>query len=94
MQLLKECISKNGHIYTQLDRSECVAVYEMKTKEGILAGHEVFLITVRPKRDIYGTIYPQKEAFPSNEAFGVSAWSTGLCRERAMNRFKLLQDHV
>jgi hypothetical protein len=36
--------------------------------------HEVFHIKIYPAQTLYGRKYPEREAYPSNEAFGAWAW--------------------
>jgi len=90
MQKLPLCISKNGHIYTQIIRTETKAIYQQRTKDGILAGHEVFRIKTLPKRFIFDKPYPAQEVYPGNEAFGVFAWSTGVNLEHALKKYNSL----
>ena len=36
--------------------------------------YEVFLIKVSPSGDVFGNWQPEREVYPSNEDFGISAW--------------------
>jgi len=36
--------------------------------------YEVFRITIKPAGEVFGKMYPTREAYPSNEDFGAIAW--------------------
>ena len=51
--------------------------------------YEVFKVKVSPAAEIFGKQYPEREAYPANEEFGLTAWCF-TDRERAMRRFETL----
>lgn len=75
MEKLSTRISKNGFLYTLIKRTETKAMYEQRTKDGLLISHEVFKVKVIKEGEVFGTVQPEHEKFPSNEDFGVTAWS-------------------
>lgn len=87
MKKLESEIRTNGHIYRLLKRNEKAAVYAQYTPSGQLAGHEVFLIKVGKSKVIGNNIIPERELFPTDKAFGVWAWSTGLDPNKAFAKF-------
>lgn len=50
-----------------------------KTVNGV---HEVFKVKVYPAGEMFGRVYPEREAVPGNEEWGKDAWST-MHEERA-----------
>jgi hypothetical protein len=93
LERLPETINTNGHTYTQIMRTESKAIYEQRTKAGILAGHEVFKIILLPAEKVFNREYPQREKFPSASDFGVTAFSTGIRLDNAINRFNSLENN-
>lgn len=87
MRKLSTTVSKNGFDYKQVDRNDFKAIYSQHTKDGILIGHEVFIIKVGKEAEIFGTIVPEREKFPSDNDFGVTAWSVGKDLGAAMSRY-------
>lgn len=81
--------TKNGFIYTLVKREDKVAMYQQHNKAGELVAFEVFSITTHNGYEIAGKIIPPAELFPSNEMFGVTAWSFR-DREGALIKFKEL----
>lgn len=88
METLQKEIRTNGHIYQQLDRTNNTAIYSQHTKDGQLAGHEVFIIKIGKETEINGKLIPERELFPKNEDFGKTAWSVGIDETHALKRFK------
>lgn len=88
METLQKEIRTNGHIYRQLDRTNNTAIYSQHTKDGQLAGYEVFIIRISPEQVIMGKQYPERELYPKNEDFGKTAWSVGIDETHALKRFK------
>lgn len=62
-------IKTNGRTYTQVKRTDTKAMY--KSDDGVI---EVFKIKIAPAAEIYGKQYPDRESYPGNELFGVSAY--------------------
>ena len=94
MKFLDKELSTNGHIYTQVKRNRRIALYEQRTKDGILAGHELFIIKVSKEAEIFGKSYPEREVYPSTTEFGNSAWSVCINREYAENKYRKLNDRL
>jgi hypothetical protein len=88
MRKLESEIKTNGHLYKQIDRTQNTAIYSQHTKDGQLAGHEVFIIKIGKETEINGTLIPERELYPKNEDFGKTAWSVGIDKIRALKRFK------
>lgn len=97
MKKLEKEITKRGFDYKMVKRTEKIALYEMWTrgKDVMLAGHEVFLVIVAPPKimEIKKVVehLPERELFPADSAFGVTAWSVGTDPERALKRFNELK---
>lgn len=68
METLKETFRKNGLNYKLLDRTDKVAVYELKI--GTVVGYEVCKIYFNKARTLWGKDLPESESVPSNEQFG------------------------
>jgi hypothetical protein len=49
--------------------------------------YEVFKIKIHPPAELYGRSYPEREAYPSNEDFGKTAW-TYTSLEKARKKYK------
>lgn len=88
MRKLESEIKTNGHLYKQIDRTQNTAIYSQHTKDGQLAGHEVFIIKIGKETEINGTLIPERELFPKKEDFGKTAWSVGIDKTHALKRFK------
>lgn len=71
MKILDKEIKTNGTTYTQIQRDDFRAIY--KSTEGY---YEVFRIDVRPSQEVFGKILPEREIYPSNETFGITAICT------------------
>jgi hypothetical protein len=84
-------LKKNGFVYKQIKRGEKSALYE-QLDENIVQGHEIFLLKVQPPCIIFKKEYEAKEIFPSNESFGLWAWSVGTDLEYAKNRFLQIEE--
>lgn len=87
MRPLDKIIKTNGHIYTQLKRNDKAAVYEQRTKDGQLAGHEVILIKKLPAETVFDKELPERESYPKTAEFGSLGWSTGMDPKRAFAKF-------
>ena len=88
MKKLDKEIRKNGFTYKQIDRTPTTALYSQYTKDGTLAGHEVFHIKTIKERVMFGMVIPAHEKFPSDRDFGITAWSVGIDETHALKRFK------
>jgi hypothetical protein len=92
---LPTTLRKNGFTYAQLLRGARSCIYRQTYCQN-LAYFEVFEIRVQAKKELFGTVIPEKEIFPPDEAFGVWAWTyRGL--DQAKRRYEELegeQEHV
>ena len=80
MEKLPLELKKNGFDYKQVKRTEKAAMYAQYMTGGtLLISYEVFLIQEQKESDtvMWGKAihYDNKELFPSDEAFGKTAWS-------------------
>lgn len=91
MKTLPNELRKNGFIYTLVQRGQKSCIYEQGVSEE-LTRYEVFLIKIRPERNVKGKLLPATEVFPHNEAFGYTAWC---CWDlpAAHSRFTKLENH-
>ena len=74
MKPLEREINLNGYTYVQVLNGKRTYVYEQR---GISNKRyfEVFIkINLEPK-EIMGKKYPEREVFPKNDDFGISAWT-------------------
>jgi hypothetical protein len=74
VKILPAKLRKNGFDYTLILRGERSFIYR-QTYCPKVAYYEVFEIRVQPQKHLFGTIIPEKEVFPPDEAFGAWAWS-------------------
>lgn len=90
MKPLEKEISRSGFMYTQLQASEKAYLYEQKDKNtGLVVGYEVFRHKEGKAFVVAGNFVPASVQFPSNEAFGLWAWTLRTL-EQAIARFELL----
>jgi len=68
-------------------RSEKVALYEQVDDEGSIVGHELFLVKILQEGEVFGIMMPERESYPSTENFGITAWSVGRDRDRAILKY-------
>ena len=85
MKSLTQQLRKNGFCYTQIQREGVVCLYSQEVGPN-LQYFEVFLVKVKQSTIFKGKHIPEREIFPSDEAFGRTAWS---CRtlEEATSKF-------
>jgi hypothetical protein len=94
MKPLDAVITRTGFIYTQLQASDKAYLYEQKDKNtGLVVGYEVFKHRENKEHEIAGNVIAASVAFPSNESFGLWAWT---CRTlaQAEARFELLNQQA
>jgi hypothetical protein len=89
MKTLPLILHRYGFTYTQVLRGKRSCIYRQEDKLG-LAGFEVFLIKVKPKKEILGKLIDEREAFPSNNDFSHWAWSPSTY-EKALEIYKKLE---
>ena len=90
MKTLPKKLRKNGFDYTLVSRGKRSCIYEQRVSEEIKR-YEVFLIKVQREREYQGKLFPEKERFPHDEAFGYWAW-TCMTLDAAMKRFNDLEN--
>ena len=90
MTPLPQKLRKTGFDYAQIARGKRSAIYKQIVDEKTIA-YEVFIIRIVPERCINGNWIGEHEKFPSNEAFGHSAWT---CRslDGAMERYNKIEN--
>lgn len=87
MRKLDDSVRKNGYTYNLIERNDFKAIYSQHLDCGKLVGHEVFRIKIGKEAEVFGKTIPLREKFPSDNDFGVSAWSVGCDLARAMARY-------
>jgi hypothetical protein len=92
MELLPFEIKKNGFIYKQINRTENAAMYSQNIEnDEIPVAYEVFQIRQQKesvsKMGGVDIVFKAKELFPSDEQFGLTAWSF-IDKRKAEARFK------
>lgn len=81
MEKLNEKIKYKGFIYNKVKRNNFKAIYSQHNIDDcgneILEpiGYEVFRISVLKEGELFGIYYPEREKFPADRDFGVTAWS-------------------
>jgi hypothetical protein len=78
-------VKANGRTYTQIKRDSYRAIYQ--SDEGY---YEVFRIDVKPDMEIFGTIIPEHEHYPTTNEFGIIAWCTRY-RDKAEDIYKSIE---
>ena len=76
MKLLAQQYIKKKIIFDLVERSDKAAIYCQNYNGEVLA-YEVFKIKQALPHTISGIEFPAMELFPSDESFGVWAWSYG-----------------
>lgn len=94
MRKLATRIEKKGFVYEQINRNEFKAQYRQLDKEGNIVGHEVFYIGHAKETEAFGKTFPEREVYPSDNDFGVTAWSTGRFYQDATNKYISLPEKV
>ncbi len=91
MNILPLELKKNGYFYKQIARTDKKAIYEQRTEQGTLISYEIFKIKVYADFILGGRIVPAHEKFPSDNDFGVLAYTVGRNLDYAMKRYDELQ---
>lgn len=91
MRKLEQQLTKNKFIYTQLERTDKVAIYEQRHPEAGIMSYEVFKVRIAKESVMFDTVIPERERFPNDTDFGITAWSIR-DKERAFKRYKDLTD--
>lgn len=89
MKKLETEIKKGIFTYKQVNRNDVYAIYA-QFYENKLIGHEVFKINKYAEREINGVIIPEHEAMAGDNQFGITAWSTGVDYNRALDKYNEL----
>ena len=84
MEKLPQTFRKNGYDYTLVKRDDLVAMYEQHISDTV-SRFEVFKIKIAPDTYIHDNFIPSHECIPSNEQFGITAWS---CWDREQAEIK------
>lgn len=90
MQRLAKEILKNQHRYELVERTFHKAIYAMYDGDKLI-GSEIFKIKVYEEGELYGKMYPKREAFPGKEDFGKTAWCSWGSIESAMEAYHNLE---
>jgi len=85
MQKIDAEIGKNGFKYKQVHEGENFYIYEQRIPENgnKIIAYEVFEKKIAKERETEWANMPEREIFPSNEAFGVWAWSMAVKGDNA-----------
>ena len=92
MEKLAESYKHDGMVFVLRERTDRKAWYECKQKGYTI--HEVFLIKVYPAGEMFGRMYPEREAPPCNEDFGNTAWCTTSGEDRAKSAYENLDSVI
>jgi hypothetical protein len=88
MRKLAKEIRKNGFDYELVERSDTVAIYKQVDNTLVhpkIISFEVFIIKTREEGLIGDRIIEAGEVFPSNESFGINAWTYSCVSENGIN---------
>ena len=91
MQKLQDVFRKKGFTYTMIDREEKKAIYSQHDEYGKLIGHEIFFVQITKESEAFGTVFPERERYPTDNDFGVTAWSVGRDLGKAMQKYNALE---
>jgi hypothetical protein len=89
MKTLQETLRKNAFDYRLIERTEVKAIYE-QSDNGELIAYEIFKIKIVPECILGGNIIESHEKFPSDNDFGITAWTVGTNFESAMDKYNSL----
>lgn len=89
MKVLPLTFKKYGYTYTQVLRGKRSVIYRLQDTSKI-DYFDVFKINTRKAKVIFGRSIPEREVLPSDEDYGVWAWSCRLFT-RAKERFDKLE---
>lgn len=92
MKVLENTVIKNGFTYNLICRTDKYALYEQIDRDGLIAGHEMGLLKQAKAKLVFDKEMPDREVFFSNEDFGVTAWSVGMDRDLAIEKFSTIED--
>ena len=89
MKKLDNVILKKGFVYELICRDNNKAIYS-QSFQGKIISYEVFKIKVVKESVIFGKTVEEHEKFPSDNDFGITAWS---CRsiDKARNIYDSLK---
>ncbi len=73
--ILQDTYNKNGYAFKKIKREGDVAIYEQSHQESPLNRYEVFEIRRQEATEFNGVKYEAKERCPSNEEWGVNAYT-------------------
>ena len=87
MKQLENEYTAHNRVYKLVKRTDKVAMF--KSEDGVV---EVFKIKILPAAEIFGREYPERESSPSDEDFGVLAWTYTSRYDKAELKYKQLCD--
>lgn len=74
METLKTELNQGGFTLRQVERKGEFAIYA-QLKGGATISYEVIRVQTKPAETIFSKTYPEREVYPSNEAWGQDAWT-------------------
>ena len=87
---LDKIINKNNYTYTQVLKGKRYCIYEQRGVANMRC-FELFKLKVLAPMELNGKKYGEREVFPKNEDFGLTAWT--ICDwEKALARFNELEN--
>lgn len=75
MQALSPELKVQNRTMKLLKRRGRVALYSVYGPQGLLYGYEVVVIRIRKEHEAFGKYFPETEALPRNEEWGIYGWS-------------------
>lgn len=90
-EMIKQDFIKGGFLYRLIAEGRNGLVYEQKSKKGVIVSYEVHKIRLRHNLSIQNIKFGSIQRMPSNNDFGVWAWSINDL-ERAMAKFQKLEE--
>jgi len=75
MKPLADNFTHDGFVFSQLAREGDVALFEKSKPGHSRLGYEVVIVQRHPAQTIHGRGYPEREAMPPSESWGVLGWS-------------------
>jgi len=92
MRKLENTYNKKGFTYNLIARTDNKAIYNQYDGYGHLIGHECFIVQTVNETEAFGVVFPAREKYPTDNDFGVTAWSVGRDIKRAMEKYNAIGD--
>ena len=89
MKKLETEFTKDIFTYKQLKRTDRVAMYAQYFEDKLIST-EIFKIRVAPEQELFGKLLPEREIYPNNEQFGISALSISNNPEKVERKYNEL----